>query len=152
MDRDYELTLRNLARVQMESSDYAAACAYLERMAKLGKANEQDILLRVTCLREQAKTDEAEELLQQMIRLESDNPRWYREAGMLYLEDRQQPHIAQLYFTQSLRLDPSQLDLQQMLPTRPPARRSSGCRRYRGCPKPPVPTVPTPPQLPLPNP
>lgn len=115
VDPDYDLAVRNLAQAFMESADYEKAAAYFDRLAKMNKATYHDLMCAVDCRKKLGQLDQAEDILQDMIRRDPKDDALFREVGNLYLNERNQPHIAMLYFAQSLALNPNQPDLQFLM-------------------------------------
>ncbi len=114
-DPKYDTGLRNLAQVFMQSGNVAQAYEQFDQLGAIGKATKRDLLMSVECLKKMSRPDDALKVIQNLIRLEPQDDKLFREAGMVYLNEKHSPDVAQVYFQQSLSLNPDQPDLMVIL-------------------------------------
>ncbi len=58
--------------------------------------------------------NDALKIVQDLIRLDPQDDHLFRKAGMIYLDEKDSPEVAQVYFQQSLSLNPDQPELLTM--------------------------------------
>lgn len=119
LDPDYEMSLQNLAKVYVDQGSFEKAQALLERVIQLKPAEPEFHQLSVRCLKEMGRFDDALRELDNLAKLTPDDPQVYREMGMIYLNEKRQPQLAQRMFAESLRREPNQPDLLQQANQRP---------------------------------
>lgn len=112
---DHENALRNLGQVYMALQKYEAAELVIKRRLAI---DHQDIDARralVACLQAMKRPEEARDELLRLAQARPDDPRVYRELGMLYRTSLHNDVLAREYLMESVRLDPNQMDLSEML-------------------------------------
>lgn len=87
----------------------------LIRVLELDQKRPEVFWALAQCQREPGSVEEALKTLNQLADLTPNDAGVFREIGMLYLNGSQQPELAKRYFSQSIRLNPDQPDLMQML-------------------------------------
>ncbi len=135
-DPEYGTSLRNLGKVYVQTGRYREALPLFERLLKKDPLEPEANWLAFTCLKGQGRIDEA---IAQLGRMDTfpgdyrgakspaspgftpsgvisrDKARIYRELGMIYLNEKRQPAMAQRYFMRSLSIDPEQPELQKVI-------------------------------------
>lgn len=115
IDPDYTLALENCAKVFMQKKEFIKALPILNKVAEIEPQKPQLQWMLAQCQRETDAGEEALKTLTHLLDMTPNDAQVYREIGMLYLNNTKQPQIAQRYFTKSLKLNPDQPDLLQML-------------------------------------
>jgi tetratricopeptide (TPR) repeat protein len=110
IDPEYDLSLRNLAKVYLQKQEYANALSLFERILAKQPRDPEANLLSVQCLRNVGRLDEALNRSRRTAELIPDNPQAWHDLGYL-LEAVGDSRSAQIAFTRSLSLDPNQPDL-----------------------------------------
>lgn len=114
-DTNYTTGLRNLGQVYMALQKNEAALLVLGRLKSLEPRDVQAQFLYVGCLKALGRYEEARDELQAMATARPNDARVHRELGLLYTEQLRDPVRGREHITVSLKLDPNQEDLQQML-------------------------------------
>jgi tetratricopeptide (TPR) repeat protein len=151
VDPEYSLGLVNGAKVQMQLGEFREALPLIERAIKVEPDNIEMYWLLSHCRQQLALYQEAIETLEKISEMTPKDPRVFRELGMLYLNHMRQRDMAKRYFSQSLRLDPNQPDLLNLLVeggSAPVNADVSEMQPMQGLPQVPVPPVPQAPNLP----
>lgn len=115
IDERYNTPLRNLVKVYLQGGNGQAALDTAEKILVKVDKDPEGLYLKAQAQRAMRKPNAALETLQELLALDRDNPRVYREMGLILLQDLQNPAEARQLLSVSLRLDPSQEDLKQLL-------------------------------------
>lgn len=117
VDPEYDTVLRNLVKVYMELGEFEEALRKAEKLVVLDKADPETLFLSTICMQRVGLSEQALTRLDEMLALNPSDARVYKEAGTIYLNDRNDRASAQFYFSRSLTLDPNQPDLVAVLST-----------------------------------
>jgi tetratricopeptide (TPR) repeat protein len=115
LDANHENALRNLGQVYMALKKYGAAELVERRRLALNERDPDAGCALVECLKAAVRPEDARDELVRMGRSHPDDPKVYRELGMLYRTSLHNDVLARQYLMESLRLDPNQMDLTDML-------------------------------------
>ncbi|MCX5769254.1 MAG: DUF2723 domain-containing protein [Candidatus Hydrogenedentes bacterium] len=115
LDPDYTLALENCAKVFMQKKEFAKALPILKRVVAIEPEKPANHWMMAQCQKETGAIEEALSTFIHLADMTPNDARVYREIGMRYLNNANQPELARRYFTKSLQLNPDQPDLMQML-------------------------------------
>jgi len=111
MDPNYMLALQNIAKVYLQQAQYAKALDALLRVIGLIPDDVEARYAAAQCQREIGQFSDAIRTYEKIIELTPDDARVYRELGLLYLKELNEPGRAQQYIQKSLRLAKDQPEL-----------------------------------------
>ena len=111
IDEDYVLSTGNLAKLRLRLDRPQEALPLCKRLVRLEPRNPEGYKMATDCLVRLGRIDQALNQLEELTKLTPEDPKVFREMGMLLLNYKNDLETAQRYFAQSLRLDPDQPDL-----------------------------------------
>ncbi len=111
LDPEYDMVLRNLAKLSLQQGDPARAADLFCQVLELRPQDAEAHWLRVRSLVDSDQIDEAIVHLGSMTEFAPDDPAIYRELGMIYLTHKRDREQANRYFAKSLQLNPDQRDV-----------------------------------------
>jgi tetratricopeptide (TPR) repeat protein len=115
LDPAYLTPLRNLSKVYMARGDPEKALEYIDRLLEKRPMDYEAVWLRIDALQKAGRPDDAIAQLEDILKADPEEARAYRELGIIYLRDKSDRDMARAYLTQSLRINPKQPEVMQLL-------------------------------------